>query len=385
MSLPERHPSAQDVRSAIATSMATTMDTERRRTRLRERFAALPDPIDALVVTDLRNIRYLTGFTGGAGILAITLTGVTLVTDGRYGERAEADLAAHGTIADLVVTREGQRDAIASALNAAARIGLEALHVTWDQQRRYQQEWFPGKELVPTVGVVERLRQVKDTAEVARIRAAALLADHVLQVTVNDLVPGMSEREIQWLLDDRMRALGSEEPAFPTIVASGTNASLPHHRPSDRPLADGDLLTIDFGGVVDGYRSDITRTLTIGDVPAESRGIVDIVREAEAAGVAAVAAGKTAEEIDRVCRDLITEAGYGDRFIHSTGHSIGLVTHEPPFLMRGVTYVLAPGMVVTVEPGIYVPGLGGCRIEDLVVVTEDGCDVLSGTPRTLTR
>ncbi len=362
----------------------TPMPIAGRAARLVARFGSLYDGtgIDALLVTDILNLRYLIGFTGGAGLLVVTAEGMTFVTDGRYGERAHADLAASGVDARIeVATRDAQRSAIVGAVGQARRIGLEADSVTWSSQRTYALDWFKGLEVVPTSGVVEELRMVKDPGELARIRAAAEMADQALAETKAALTGRPTEQDFRQLLDDTMRRFGSEEPAFPTIVASGPNGALPHHRPSNRVIAEGDLVLVDFGGTVDGYRSDVSRTFMVGEVSQEARAMFDAVAEAQAKGVAAVRAGATAAEVDAACRESLSAAGRGEQFIHSTGHGVGLFIHERPVLIGSSPAVLEAGFVVTVEPGVYVPEVGGVRIEDLLLVTESGCESLSAASR----
>jgi Xaa-Pro aminopeptidase len=362
-----------------ATAMAAPMDIEGRAERVRAILANFDEGagVDALLVTDLLNIRYLTGFTGGAGLLAMTSDSTTLVTDGRYGDQAAADLAAAGVDATIEVTRDRQREAIVGALEPTRRIGLEADSITWTQQRTYATEWFAARDVVATAGLIERLRWVKDEGELARIRAAAAMADAALGELKSTLLEGPTELEFQELLDARMRALGSSEPAFPTIVASGANAALPHHRPTSRVVANGDVVLVDFGGTVDGYRSDLSRSFIVGDAAPEATTIFQLVLEAQAAALAAVGDGVQGSDVDGVARALIEQAGRGSQFIHSTGHGVGLHIHEDPFISAGSTHVLATGHTVTVEPGIYVPGIGGIRIEDLVTVTPTGCEVLT--------
>lgn len=371
----------------VAAAVATPMRVADRLGRLLDALGALDDGvgIDALLVTELFNIRYLTGFTGGAGFLVVTRDGLTFVTDGRYGERAHADLAAAGVEARIAVAaRDKQREPIVAAVGRSRRIGLEADSVTWSSQRRYAGEWFAGRDVVPTSAVIERLRLVKDEGELARMRAAAALADAALASVQATLAEKPTEEDFRQLLDDTMRRLGSEEPAFPTIVASGPNGALPHHRPSGRVIGEGDLVLIDFGGTIDGYRSDLSRTFMIGEVSSEARAMFDLVLEAQAAGVAVVREGVPASEVDAACRSRIEAAGRGDQFMHSTGHGVGLFIHESPVLAQSATASLGAGFVVTVEPGVYVTGVGGVRIEDLLLVTSAGCEPLSHAPKTPT-
>lgn len=377
----DRHEQHAEIARA---ARVTPMRVAERTARLLAEFSGLDEGagIDALLVTDLFNIRYLTGFTGGAGFLVVTRAGLTFVTDGRYGERAHADLAAAGVDARIeVAARDKQREPIVSAVGRARRIGLEADSVTWSSQRRYASDWFAGRDVVPTSGVIERLRLVKDEGELARIRAAATMADTALAEMKATLAGGPTEQDFQQLLDDCMRRLGSEEPAFPTIVASGPNAALPHHRPSERAITAGDLVLIDFGGTVDGYRSDLSRTFMVGDVSGEGRAMYELVLEAQAAAVASVRAGVAAEAVDRAARAVIEAAGRGEQFMHSTGHGVGLFIHESPVLRQSSADVLAAGYVVTVEPGVYVSGVGGVRIEDLLLVTADGCESFTHAPK----
>ena len=367
----------------VTAARQAPMRFSRRAAMLVERLASVDGGrgLDALLVTDLFNVRYLTGFTGSAGLLVVSGSGMTFVTDGRYGDRAHAELAAAGVDARIeVATREGQREAVIAAVGTAHRIGLEADSVSWSNLRRYAAD-FDGREVVPTSGIIEALRAVKDAGELARMRAAAAVADQALAQVRAELSGKPTEQDFCHLLDETMRRLGSEEPAFPTIVASGPNGAFPHHRPSNRVIAEGDLVLVDFGGTVDGYRSDMSRTFMVGDVPADARAMYDLVFEAQAAGVAALRAGVAAAEVDKACRERIKVRGRGDAFVHSTGHGVGLYIHERPALAASSPEVLDAGVVVTVEPGVYVPGVGGVRIEDLLLVTESGAESLSAAPR----
>ena len=350
-----------------------------RERRVRERFADAA--IDALIVSTPSNIRWLTGFTGSAGLVVVTDTDLLLVTDGRYTEQASEQLAAAGSSARLEITSTMQRDLVTAATAPASRIGLEADHVTWSAQRRYADEWFAGRDLVATSGVVERLRRRKDDAEIARMELAALIADTALADIRYRLTEQPTEEEFAAELDAMMRSLGATRPSFETIVASGPNGAKPHARPGPRHLREGDLVVLDFGAVVDGYCSDTTRTVAIGAVDEVQQRMLEVVTAANAAGVAAVAAGVDASTIDAAARSVIAEAGWLDAFTHGTGHGVGLDIHEAPRLGASSADVLEVGDVVTVEPGVYLPAHGGVRVEDSVVVTTDGCRVLTHSPK----
>lgn len=339
--------------------------------------------VDALLVTNLKNIRYLTGFTGSAGMLLVTADELLLTSDGRYGTQISQQVTLPARVEIGLPTR--QRDAVKSAAKTFWRIGLEAGHVTWGQQREMAADWFAHAELVPTAGVVEKLREVKDEAEVARIHAAASIADEALARVLPMLHDGPTETEFGLALDTEMRRLGASGTSFETIVASGPNGAKPHHRPSTRPIEGGDLVVVDFGALVDGYCSDMTRTVSVGEPrdPALSKRMWDVVRESQQAGVDAVRAGATGKGVDQACRDVIGGAGWADRFVHGTGHGVGLDIHEAPAVGVASADTLAAGNVVTVEPGVYLPEHGGVRIEDTVVVTDGGCRALTASPKEL--
>jgi Xaa-Pro aminopeptidase len=357
------------------------MDVAARIGRLRDRLADAR--CDALVVTELTNIRYLTGFTGSAALLLVTADETLFVSDGRYRDQSADELSAAGIDARIEIVPANPDSVVAdAALSAGVRsLGLEAGSVTWAQQRRWESELFPGGVLVPTTGLVEELRLVKDPGEAVRIRAACAIADAALDKVRCRLVDGPTESEFGQELDSAMRALGAADVSFETIVASGPNGAKPHHRPGGRPIGEGDLVVIDFGALVDGYHSDMTRTIAVGDIGAERRRMFDVVLASQRAGVEAVTAGVAAAEVDRVCREVIEEAGMGEAFLHGTGHGVGLDIHEEPRVSGRSTATLVAGHVVTVEPGVYLSGLGGVRIEDTVLVTEDGCDRLTLAPK----
>jgi Xaa-Pro aminopeptidase len=349
------------------------------------RLGALRAMLDgsSLLVTNLTNVRYLTGFTGSAGMLFVFPDTAVLLTDGRYESQAESQLIASGAQASTsIAPAAGQREQAIDILSAAGveTLGLEAAHVSWARQRLLETDWFPGIDLEPTVGLVEQLRAVKDAAELDRLAGAARIADEALQSIRGRLADGLTEAEFGRALDFQMRELGASGPSFETIVAAGANAAMPHYRPGTRVIARGEPIVLDFGALLDGYCSDMTRTVWVGGLDdPEMRRAYDVVLEAQAAGVAAVQAGVPCAAVDAACREVIGSAGWADRFVHGTGHGVGLDIHEAPSLSSASTDTLAAGHVVTVEPGVYLPGLGGVRIEDTVVVTDNGCRPLTHT------
>ncbi|HSH61780.1 MAG TPA: Xaa-Pro peptidase family protein [Acidimicrobiales bacterium] len=359
------------------------MDVAGRLERLRPRLGEAG--CDALLVTDLTNLRYLTGFTGSAGLLLVLGDEMLLTTDGRDRQQAGEQLAAAGVEARVEIggaTR--QREAMVEAAAGVERLGLEAAHVTWARQRVFSEEWFPCAELVATSGVVEHLRQVKDAGELARIAQAASIADRALEAVKVGLSEGITEQEVALTLDVEMRPLGASGSAFATIVASGPNGAKPHALPSARPIGRGEMVVIDFGATVDGYRSDMTRTFCVGPPATQTLGrMFEVVTEAQRAGVAAVGAGRSAADVDAACRAVIDEAGWGPAFVHGTGHGVGLDIHEAPAVAATSGDTLAAGHVVTVEPGVYIPSQGGVRVEDTVVVTDDGCRPLTLSSKAL--
>jgi len=344
--------------------------------------------IDALVVTTLANVRYLTGFSGSAGVLTVTRDAALLTTDGRYRTQSAEQIDKAGAKAqvEIVIGPVSEQRKAAQALlgagtdadaAAALRIGLEADNVSWSGQRTWA-ELLNAERLVATSNAVEALRERKDAAEIARMERAAAIADAALFEVLPLMGQGVTEEHFALELDTAMRRGGAESTAFETIVASGENSAKPHHHPGARRIRVGDPVVVDFGATFEGYRSDMTRTFCVGaDPEGELARVFEVVGSSQRAGVAAVRAGATAKEVDDVCRQVITEAGWGDRFEHGTGHGVGLDIHEAPTVSPLGTAILAPGVVVTVEPGIYLPGVGGVRIEDTLVVTEDGSQPLT--------
>jgi Xaa-Pro aminopeptidase len=355
------------------------MEVSPRAGRLRERLDAAG--CDALLVTKLVNIRYLTGFTGSAALVLVTPDELVFVTDGRYRDQAADQLAAAGVAARIEVSNTEQRAILTAASGAVERLGLEAEDVTWAQQRRFAAEWFPHTELVATTDLIDDLRLMKDAGELARIEAAALIADHALATVRPRLLDGIAEEAFALELDTTIRRLGAAGNSFETIVASGPNGAKPHARPSPREIAPGDLVVIDFGALVDGYCSDMTRTIMVGDASPDQQRMLDVVKASQQAGVDAVRAGADVKAVDAACRAVIDEAGWGDAFLHATGHGVGLEIHERPRVAATGDATLAAGQVVTVEPGVYLPQHGGVRIEDTVVVTAGGCRPLTHTAK----
>jgi Xaa-Pro aminopeptidase len=368
--------------SPVDTQALVSMAVDDRVPRLRAGFDDAA--VDAVLVTRLVNVRYLTGFTGSAGVLVVRDDELVLVTDGRYRDQAAEQVDAAGVDARVEIVTGSQRDRLVAETAGVGRLGLEAADVTWAQQRRFASEWFPDTELVATEGLVEQLRIVKDDGEIARIEAAAAIADAALAEVRPALADRLTEQEFGLTLDTRIRTLGATGNSFETIVASGPNGAKPHARPSSRVIGDGDLVVLDFGALVDGYCSDMTRTVAVGDPDAVQARMLEVVTASQRAGVEAVSPGTTCGEVDAACRAVIDDAGWGDAFLHSTGHGVGLDIHEDPRVAKGSEVVLEAGMVVTVEPGVYLPEHGGVRVEDTLVVTGSGRRHLTSAPKSTT-
>ena len=344
--------------------------------RVAERLA--DRELDLLLITDLVNLRYVTGFTGSNGFAVVGRDVRRLVTDFRYVEQSAQQVEGFD--------REQAPRELVTALGdgwpaGELRLGFEDDDVTVRRHGRIREVLPERVELVPAGGVVEELRAVKEAGEIERIRAAAALVDDVYG-TVDALV-GRTEREVAFSIEQEMRRRGAEDPSFPSIVASAERGALPHAVPADVEIPRGTLVTIDIGARLDGYCSDCTRTWATGELPDDLAEIYELVRRAQAEALAAVRPGPQGREIDAVARGIIEEAGHGEHFGHGLGHGVGLETHEAPRLATTSEARLAPGNVVTVEPGVYLPGRGGVRIEDLVAVTEEGHEVLSGTTKQL--
>lgn len=338
--------------------------------------------LDALLVTSLPNIRYLTGFSGSSALLAVSARDCVLLTDFRYATQVEEEVGAAATVRIEPSNLWAGLWPLLTSWTGVERVGFESAHLLHRDFTRLLEKGARW-QWRPTVDLVETLRAIKDDSEVACIERAIVVAETALQRTLDALHPGLTETAVAGILERHLRECGSEAFAFPTIVASGPRSALPHARAADRLLQRGDLVLIDFGAVVDGYCSDITRTVVLGPATARQREIHGIVAEANAAASGAIRVGMTGMAADAVAREYIDARGHGAAFGHSLGHGIGLEVHEAPRLARTVEAPLAAGMVVTVEPGIYLPDWGGVRIEDDVLLTASGPRVLTGFPRTL--
>jgi Xaa-Pro aminopeptidase len=354
------------------------VDHRLRRDALARRCADLG--VEGLVITHLPNVRYLSGFTGSNGQVLVTPDESVFFTDGRYTEQSRHEVEG----IDRITYPEGFGRSLADqcARLGVSRLAFEAQDVTVAMLGKLTEK-LPGVELVPAEDEVEHLRWVKDADELASLQAAQDATDAAFGSVLEFLSVGMTERQLSLELDHMMRRAGADGQAFDPIVAFGESAAEPHHEPTHRVLEEGDVIKIDFGALAAGYHADMTRTVAFGQPPAELKKIHDIVRESQQAGIDAVRAGVTGGEIDAVSRTVIADAGYGEQFTHSLGHGVGLEIHEGPSLVKDGDDTLPVGAVVTVEPGIYVPGLGGVRIEDSVEVTQDGCRVLGTSTREL--
>jgi len=334
---------------------------------------------EAMLVTDLVNIRYLTGFTGSAALLLVDADGATLVTDERYGEQAAAQ---SGAFADVVAAAPAEQlGALARAAGSLQALLFDPEQVTVDLHDRVAAA-FETVPLQRRTGVVELARRVKGEAEIARMRAAARIAVAAHARVLDGLGDEPTETELAHRFAEAVRDLGADGIAFSTIVAAGARASMPHAMPTEQRVRDGDLLLMDFGAMVDGYLSDVTRTVVVGggSGDAETERLVAAVTEAHDAGIALAAPGVTHAQVDAECRRVLHGHGYDEGPTHPFGHQLGLRIHERPFLTATADEAFEPGNVVTVEPGVYLPGRIGCRVEDTVLITADGIEILSTGP-----
>lgn len=344
------------------------------------------EELDALVVSHPANRRYLSGFTGSdlppldsAGHLIVSPGGLWLVTDFRYAEQAQAECTGY----QLVIREDSLAQAVTQVLLQAGcrRVGFEANHLIFSIYQQMLSQAGQAFELVATEGMVEQLRLVKEPGELELIRKAVHIADAALQEGLRGLRPGVTERALARTLENLMREMGAERPAFETIVASGPRAALPHARPEDRPIGLHEPVIVDMGACYAGYNSDMTRSLFLGGPDEYGRRLYRLVLQAQQVAEEGLRAGLTGREADGLARSLIEKEGFGQAFGHGLGHGIGLEVHEAPRLSRRSNDVLEAGSTVTVEPGIYITGWGGLRIEDLVVLQDQGVEVLTQSPK----
>lgn len=342
--------------------------------RIRVRLS--DEGLDWLLVSGPENRRYLSGFTGSSGYLLISQEEALLATDFRYFQQVQEQAPAY-TLAKM---QGGTVESLASILQQhvaeGARLGFEAEHLTVALYEKLRGA-VGAAQWVPTQGLVENLRAVKEPGEIQAIRRAVALADEVLEAILPTLRPGMTEKEVAWRLESAMRERGAEKVSFDLIVASGPNGAKPHAVTSDRPLGKGEPIVIDMGCVVDGYCSDLTRTIVLGEPDGRFRDLYDLVLRAQRAAEEGIRPGMTGREADALAREVIDAAGYKEEFGHSLGHGVGLEVHELPRLSALAEEPLQEGMVFTVEPGVYIPGWGGIRIEDMAVLQRDGVEVLT--------
>jgi Xaa-Pro aminopeptidase len=333
-----------------------------------------PNKLDALVVTSAPNVRYLSGFTGDNGALLVSAGSTTLFTDPRYeiqaaGETGCKVIVARGPLLERLMA-EARRKRL-------RRLGFERDRISYREFQTLDENRAPGARLDPVVGAVEQLRCLKDPGEVALIRHSMQIAVRAFEQAAGCVRSGMTEADLAAELDHRMRTGGAEASSFETIVAAGRRSALPHARPSRAPIKEGQLVLIDMGALADGYASDMTRMLHLGEPSRKVRQMYAAVLEAQMAAIEAVRPGVPAATVDRVARRTLRRYGFDKLFVHSTGHGVGLEIHEGPRLGRTSQDTLETGMVVTIEPGVYVAGFGGIRIEDTVVVTSNGAEVLT--------
>lgn len=355
--------------------------------RLQTVRAALPEhELDALLILGPANRRYLSGFTAqdgaigeSSGALLVTPSRAAVVTSPLYSEQAKAE--AHGM--ETVELRGRWKRKLPELLKewGVRSLGFERDYTLYGFYEDLLEEMGEGARLVPLKDVVEQLRLLKDPAEKETMRAAARIADEAYALIVGGLAPGITEREAARKLDDAMLALGAEGPSFGTIVAAGPNAARPHHEPGGHVLQAGEPVIIDMGARFEGYTSDMTRSFCLGSADGRYAEVYDAVLRAHEAGKAAIRDGADGKATDAVARDLLKAAGYDDEFSHSLGHGLGMDVHEDPSLSRESEDTLRAGMVVSVEPGVYITGWGGVRIEDTVFVTDTGCEALNGAPK----
>jgi Xaa-Pro aminopeptidase len=357
------------------------MNYQGRQKKLREHLATTR--FDALLISHLPNIRYLCGFTGSAGLLLVEQAGSIFFTDYRYDTQAHEEVKG----AKVVIARKAVFSSLGEFLGGRRKrargwaIGIEAEHFTVAEKKRLNRLKPASIHLKDAPSVVERDRMVKDADELQRIRAAVALGAKLFDRALEVLRPGVKETEVAAEMEFAARRGGAEEMSFSTIIASGERSALPHGRASDQPIAAGGFVVCDFGVILSGYCSDQTRTVWVGPVSQEARRAYEAVHDAQQAAIDAVRPGIAVGEVDAAARKVLRKAGLGRYFTHSTGHGVGLEIHESPRVGDGQKEILQPGMVITIEPGVYFPGKWGVRIEDMVAVNAGGCEVMTPTSK----
>lgn len=334
--------------------------------------------LDGILITNRANVLYLSGFSGSDGVLLLTNKRTYLITDFRYIEQAEKE-SPHVSI---VEHKMALMNAVVSKVSRLKikRLGIESKSINLDQFNELREK-SGGVKLIPTKDFAEELREVKDVNEVKKITNAIKIAEKAFGKTVKLIRPGISEKDLADMLDFRMRKYGAQKSAFDTIVAAGSKSSLPHAKPNQEKVLHGDKVLFDWGAQADFYNSDLTRVVFTAKIARQTKKLFQIVLDAQRFAIERIKSGVAAREVDRMARSYIEKRGFGKQFGHGLGHGIGLEVHESPAINRRNKKPLKAGMVITIEPGIYIPGWGGIRIEDMVLVTEDGCRVLSHFPK----
>lgn len=357
------------------------MDYSARANKVRQAF---PDYIDALVITHLTNVRYITGFTGSNGLVLLTKEKMLFITDGRYKLQSTQQLHDGGVDAEICTTSQGEGpfEFLEKAISGVMKVGLESTTISWDSATKYINK-FVDTEFIPTVGIVESVRKIKEPSEVDRIRTACRIADDALMQTLPMLKDFPTEKQFARQLDRTMVDLGADGNSFDTIAACGPRGALPHAMPTDMKVQSNQLMVIDFGCMVDGYCSDMTRTISVGEPDDNQIKMYDHVIESQRLGREFVKAGVKISDIDSTCRNYLVEQGVGQYFTHSTGHGVGLDIHEEPWVRSTGDETAAAGHILTVEPGIYIEDVAGVRIEDTLHVSDGGAEVLTCAPKTL--
>ncbi len=350
-------------------------------TRISKLREMLPSyEVDGILITSATNRRYISGFTGSTGYVLIGAKKAAFITDFRYVDQAKVECPAY----EIVDNQRKMNQALKEKLEefGIRRLGFEQDFVTYSQYDSFTQ-LTTNVKWTPIAGLIEELRLIKDESELVKVKKAIEIADNTFSHIIGVIRPGITEEDVALEMEFFMRKQGASGVSFDTIVASGVRSALPHGRASNKVIQEGELVTLDFGAIYEGYVSDVTRTVAVGEISEQLREIYEVCLRAQLAGVNNIKAGITGKEADALCREVISEAGYGEAFGHSTGHGIGLDVHEGPNASSISDYILKPGMLLTVEPGIYLSGIGGVRIEDDILITEDGNEILTKSTKEL--